>query len=174
MIDDDDVVAQALGFFHVMRGVDHAFAARFQCFQIIENRIAALRIDADRRFVEQQNVRVMHQRTGDIEPALHAAGKGRGFVVGAIGEADQFKASARTRLQQFSGNAVQRAEQFQVADRRQVFVQRQILRDETDFLFHRARVIGDALTRECHLARVGCREAADHRNRRGFPRAIRA
>ena len=37
--------------------------------------VARLRVEADRRFIEKKNSRLMQQRSRNFEPALHAAGK---------------------------------------------------------------------------------------------------
>ena len=59
VVDDADPVAQALGFLHVVGRVEngHTFAA--QLLDTFEDGVAALRIDADRRLVEDEQTRLV-------------------------------------------------------------------------------------------------------------------
>ena len=88
-IDDDDAVGQALGFLHVVRRVEQRLAAALQLFEVVEDGVAALRVDADRRLVEQQDVGIVQQARGEIQPPLHPAAECLHPVARAIGEADQ-------------------------------------------------------------------------------------
>jgi hypothetical protein len=45
MVHDHDPVAEPLGFLHVVRGVEQRLAAPLQRLEIVEDRVAALRID---------------------------------------------------------------------------------------------------------------------------------
>src|SRR5216684_9275367 len=56
VIDDHNAVAEALGLFHIVRGVDEGFAALLQGLEILKNGIAALRINTDRRLIEQKDL----------------------------------------------------------------------------------------------------------------------
>ena len=46
----------------------------------LEDRVAALGVDAHRRLVEEQQARPVEQADADVEPALHAAAEGRDAV----------------------------------------------------------------------------------------------
>src|SRR3954465_11458422 len=48
VIHDDDSIGKTFYLFHVVRRVEDGLAALLQNFQVIENSVAALRIDADR------------------------------------------------------------------------------------------------------------------------------
>src|SRR5579871_5373113 len=61
VIDDHQAIAEAFGFFHVVGGVQKRLAALLQRFEIVENGIAALGIDADSRLVEQQQLRIVQK-----------------------------------------------------------------------------------------------------------------
>src|SRR5271154_3318920 len=67
MIDDDDAVAESLRLFHVVGGVDESLAAFFQYLKIVKNGVAALGIDPNRWFIQQQNLRIMEQRRGQVQ-----------------------------------------------------------------------------------------------------------
>src|SRR5262249_30860881 len=91
VIDDDDAVAKALGLFHVMSGVDERLAPRLQCKQVIEDGVAALRINANSGLVEQKELGIVQQRSGQIQASLHASTESADSVLRAIAEADQFE-----------------------------------------------------------------------------------
>src|ERR1039458_9686253 len=55
VIDDHDAVAEALRLFHIVRGVDKGFAPLLQRLEVFKDGVAALRIDTDRRLIEQKN-----------------------------------------------------------------------------------------------------------------------
>ena len=60
-----------------------------------------LRVEAGGRFVEHDQLRVVDQRAGDGEPALHAAGErvdGRVRAVGEFDEVEQFANAASSAL----------------------------------------------------------------------------
>ena len=54
LVDDPDAVAEALGLLHVVRRVQDRHALPAQLLDAREDGVAALRVDADRRLVEQQ------------------------------------------------------------------------------------------------------------------------
>ena len=54
-------VAEALGFFHVVRGVDDGGAFVAQAFDHLEDAVARLRIDAHGGLVEQHKARAMDE-----------------------------------------------------------------------------------------------------------------
>ena len=73
-VNDADSIAEALCFFHVVRCIDDRPATRLKLFDVIEDCITRLRVDADSRLVEQEERRIVHQRDGQVQPALHTAG----------------------------------------------------------------------------------------------------
>ena len=56
-----------------MRGEDDRDALLVELTQEIPHRAADLDVDARRRLIEDQQLRLMHQRARDHQPALHAA-----------------------------------------------------------------------------------------------------
>ena len=62
--------------------------SRGEALDALEDRVAALRVDADGRLVEDEQPRAVQQADADVEPPLHAARVGLGLVVGAVGQAD--------------------------------------------------------------------------------------
>src|SRR5690606_25920563 len=76
LVDDPHAVAEALGFLHVVRGVDDGRAAALEVEDGVENGVARLGIDADGGLVEEEELRVVDEGDGEVEPALHASREG--------------------------------------------------------------------------------------------------
>src|SRR5260221_268054 len=87
MIKNSDTCAQGLDFFHVMAGIDYGHASGVQAADLFEYVMARLRIDADGRLVQKEQTRPVHQPGAEVEAPLHAAGKGAGPVIAAVGQA---------------------------------------------------------------------------------------
>ena len=62
VVDDPDPVAQALGLLHVVGRVEDRHALARRGARRLEDRVAALRVDADRRLVEDQQPGPVEQR----------------------------------------------------------------------------------------------------------------
>ena len=71
---------------------------RFQGLEVIEDGVAALRVDTYGGLVQQKDLRIMQERCGQVETALHAAAEVSDAVLGAVGEADQIQRFADRRL----------------------------------------------------------------------------
>ena len=172
MIDDDDAVAEALGFLHVVRGVDQGLATLLEGFKVFEDSVTALRIDADGGLVEQQNLRIVQQRSRQVEPAFHPATEGPDLVPGAVGEAHQ---SQRIGDRAFRSGAVQivkRGEKDKVVERRQLVIQCHVLRNQADFSLDRVSIPAQGTACNEHLAGIGPQQASDDRNGSRFSRAV--
>jgi hypothetical protein len=81
MIDDRDAVGHAIRFIHVVRSEKYGhLLAGVEMLHVGPHLIAALRIEAEGRLIEEQHFRRVQQAARDLEAAPHAAGKGyRGF-----------------------------------------------------------------------------------------------
>ena len=73
VIDDRDAIAQRLDLLHVVGRVEHRHAVGAERAHGLEDVVAALRIDADGRLVEDQQLGAVEQAGGEVEPPLHAA-----------------------------------------------------------------------------------------------------
>src|SRR3989442_7719976 len=145
VIDDDDAIGEAFGFFHVVRRVEQRLAAALERFKVVENRVAALRIDADRRLVRQQDVGIVQQPRREIQPALHAATEGLDAILDAVGELDQVHLGADRLVHRAAREIVECAEESEVVARRELVVQRKVLRNEPDAPLRRIGVAGEPL-----------------------------
>jgi hypothetical protein len=75
VIHDGDAIAEALGFFDVMRGDKHGLLVFAQFLDDVVNLAANLRVEAGGGLVEKQYLRIIHQRHGQSEALFLAAGK---------------------------------------------------------------------------------------------------
>ena len=71
-----DPMGDALRLVHVVRGQEYGDAFRLvEPADVRPQLVAALRIEPERRFVKEQDLRRVQQAAGDFQPALHAARK---------------------------------------------------------------------------------------------------
>ncbi len=75
VVHDGHAVAEDLGFVHVMRGEDDRFALALDQPHQIPEVAPGLGIEAGRRLVEKEDLRVVHQGDGDGEPLFLSAGE---------------------------------------------------------------------------------------------------
>ncbi len=174
MVHDHDAVAQPLRLFHVVRRVHERLAPRPQGLEVVEDRVAALRVDAHRRLVEQDELRVVQQARGQVQAPLHPAAERLDPVARAFGEADEGEAGGDGRLQGRSGQAVEGPEEPQVLARGQLVEEREVLGHEADGGFGRVGVAAQGLAVDADLTRIGGHDPRDHPHRRAFARAVGA
>ena len=105
MVDDPDPVGEHVGLLEVLRGQEdgHAVLAR-EPGDLVPERAAALRVEAGRRLVEEEDARPVDEREREVEPALHAARVAADLAVGGVGQADALEQLvARARLRSARG-----------------------------------------------------------------------
>ncbi len=90
LVEDDDAVAELLDFFHVVGCIDDGGALPAEGFDVVEDVLAALRVDGDGRLIEENEFRTMGDAASDIESAEKAAGKLLRVELAEIFEADEF------------------------------------------------------------------------------------
>src|SRR5690606_3535159 len=75
VIDDHDVVAQALRLVHVVGGEQQRLALALEIEQALPDHYPGLRVEAGGRLVEDDQAGVTYQGAGDDQAPLHAAGE---------------------------------------------------------------------------------------------------
>ena len=86
LVHDDEAIAQLLRLVHVVGRQDERHAALLEPVQAVPQQVPRLRVQAGRRLVEEQDRRLVDERAGDRESALHAARQRLDLVAGAFGE----------------------------------------------------------------------------------------
>jgi hypothetical protein len=139
-----------------------------------EDRVPALWVDAHRGLVEDQQVRLVEQADGDVQPALHAARELLRAVVGAIEQVHDAEHRVDSLLEHVAGKPVEAAEEAEVLAGREVGVDGQILGDVPDVRLHPGRADGHRLPVDPDVAGVAREDAADHRDGGGLAGTVRA
>ena len=73
VVEQDDVVGEPVGLLQVLGGEDQRGAAADQLAQQVPELVAAFRVEAGGRLVEEEDRRRGDQAGGEVEPAAHAA-----------------------------------------------------------------------------------------------------
>ena len=86
--DDRDPVGEPLRLVHVVRGQEHGLAEVAQAGDHVPGLPARRGVEAGRRLVEKEEVRIADQRDADVEPSKLSSGEGAGAGVGPLAEPD--------------------------------------------------------------------------------------
>ena len=144
MVDDGDLLRRALGLFHIMRGKeDRQSAFLVQFFDIRPDIIARLRIEACRRLVQKQDRRRVQQPASDLEAPLHAAGKRLDQVVLAVPQLDELHQVLDFGRRFSARHSIEPRVKEHVLVRRQLVVERRVLKDDAERLPHVMRPLPD-------------------------------
>ena len=88
VVDDHDLVRQAIGFLEVLRRQQHGDTAVDQILDHAPQVGAPLRVEPCRRLVEEEDRRFVHERSREVEPAAHATGEGARHAVSGVRDAE--------------------------------------------------------------------------------------
>ncbi len=120
LIDDRDALAQLIGFFHVLgREEDRHLLFLVQAAQVLPHRVPRLRIEARRRFVEEEDARVMHEARAEVEPPPHPAGVGVGAPIGGILQLQDVQELLDSLLHERLGHMVEPPDQPEIFSARE-------------------------------------------------------
>ena len=157
-----------------MIGDEHADPAMAQSRDDRLDVVDRDRVHAGKRLVQQQELRLGHERTRDFEPAALATGELVGFLPAQVLDGELVE----QRLE--PPRALVAAQVQGLEDREHVFFDRQLAKDRRLLrqipdprpgpLVHRER--GDVTAIEDDLAFIGANQAGDHVERRGLPRPV--
>src|SRR5208282_497147 len=128
-IDNPDPCAKALRFLHVVGGVENRGARVAQALYQIEDRATALRVDADGRLIEDQELRPMQNSAREIQASLHPARIGADDVVGARREPDRIQSAFDRIVHRGAAEIVHSAPEVEIFARGEIEV-------ESDRLWH--------------------------------------
>ena len=88
VVEDHDVVGQPVGLLEVLRRQDDGGAVAYEVAQLVPQPVAALRVEAGGRLVEEEHARAADEAGGEVEAAAHATGEGLHQRVGGIDEVE--------------------------------------------------------------------------------------
>ena len=162
LVEDADAVAEFLGFFHVMRGVEHGEAGAVEFLDRIENAAAALRVDAHGWLVQEQDFGAVEQAHRDVQSALHSTGVRRHLVIGAPVELRQVEGLVHAGFERASAQAEHAPPKAQVLTGGQVVVQGDFLRHDTDDFLHLVGLSANREPPDGDFPLVGAQQGGQH------------
>ena len=116
----------------MMRREEQRDARLREAGEHVVDAVAALRIDADRRLVEEHDPRTVQHAARDVQPPPHAARELFDRLPCAIGKARLLERPVDLLGQVRTRKAVQRAEDFEVLARREERIERDLLRHDPE------------------------------------------
>ena len=99
VIDDHNPIASLLGFVQMMGCKQDGGTQTVQFIEHIEDPLAALGVDSDGGFIEQQQTRLVHYPAGDIDTSFHASGEFRRQIACPILESDPVQGPVDTIME---------------------------------------------------------------------------
>ncbi len=107
-VDDCHVVGELVGLLEVLGGEEDRRAFVIERPHLLPDRLAADRVEAGGRLVEEEHPWLVDQRRGEVEPALHPARVAADAAVGGRGEVDPLEQVVGAPLAFSAGQALQR------------------------------------------------------------------
>ena len=175
VVDDPDPVGERVGLLEVLRREEdgHALVAG-EPGDLGPERASALRVEARRRLVEEEDRRPVHEREREVEPALHAARVAADLAVGGEREPDPLEQLLRPGPALGAWDAVERALQPEVLAAGEQVVECGLLERGADRRADLRPLLHDVEAGDARGARRGGQERRQHVHRRRLPGAVRA
>ena len=174
VVHDEDAVADLLDLLHVVAGVDHRGAGLVEPLDAFQNRIAALRVDGDRGFVEEDQVRLVRDAAGDVQASQQTAGQFAGPELPEVLETDEFDGLLDQRRTVSFLRHVQRAEVVDVFGDGQFIEHGHVLRHDADTALQRVGGRRHRLAEHANRARIVGEQREDAVDRGGFAGPVRS
>src|SRR5208337_1534817 len=93
-IHDRDVVAEFFCFFHVMGCKKECRILLLKVIELVPDSAPAVRVEAGCRLVENQYLRIVHERAREQKPVFHAPGELVDLCPGLVLKLNEFKKHA--------------------------------------------------------------------------------
>jgi hypothetical protein len=175
VVDDPDAVGKNVRLLEVLRGQEdgHAFGS-LQAYDLVPQGAPALRVEARRRLVEEQDPRSVGEREREVEPALHAAGVATDLAVRGQAETDASEELVDSLRTLVARDPVQRKLELDVLTAGQQWVEGGLLKRRADRPSHLGPLLDDVETSDPGAPRRGRQERRQHVDGRRLPGAVRA
>ena len=173
-VDDGDPVGQLIGFLQVLGGQQERCSLALQLAHDRPDLVAAARIQARSRLVEEQHLRAGQQARRDVEPATHAAGVGPGRPVGRLGQVEPLQQLAGAAAGLLTRQLEQASEHLQVLPPGQQLVNRRELPRQADQLADSGRLTRHVVAEDLRPARIRRQQCGQDPDQRGLARPVRA
>lgn len=132
VVDDADVVRQAVGLLQVLGGQQERRAACDEFLDDLPQLLPVARVEAGRRLVHEHHRRGDDERRRQVEAAAHPSGVRLRRPVGRVGEVEPFQQLARPGLRVAPAHLVELTDHLQVLTAGQILVDRGELAGEPD------------------------------------------
>ncbi len=113
-VDDGHPLAQRIGLEHVVRREQDRLVLGLQIADHLAHLARPYRIQADRRLVEEEHLRVVQQRAGDVQALHHAARVALDLLLPAVGQAHELEQVRDALARDLGIDVVQAGEVAQV------------------------------------------------------------
>ncbi len=167
---DADPVAQGVGFLDVMGGQKHGSPGHGDAAHDLPQLAADLGVQTDGGFVKEERRRIGHERPGDDQPPLHAAGEGADHAVTPVGQIDLFQDLVNFFRQPL--HPVQHPVDAQVLLHRQIPVQVVLLGDHPHQIFDGGCPRTYFMAADDGGSAIGPGQTGQHADQRALARAI--
>src|SRR5579885_2242139 len=175
VVNHRDAVGDAVGLVHVVSGEkDRDLILLVEALDVRPHLVAALRVEAERRLVEEENLRRVQQAPRDLKPAAHPARKSFDERVAAFPKLEEFEERLGALAPLALRDAVEDAVDFHVLPRRQILVETWVLEDDAEASAHLIALDRRVESVELYLAARRSQERRQHLDGRRLPRAVRA
>ncbi len=174
MVDDDDLVCQAVRLLQVLGGQQKGGAPGHQRADHLPQVGAAARVEACGRFVQEQHRRSGDQGGREVQTSAHAAAVGLRGTAPGVGQVELLQQLDGTLLGRLAGLAVQLADHLQVLRAGQVLVDRGGLAGQADLLAHGAGVATQVDAGDGGLALIGFEQGGEDAHGGGLAGAVGA
>ena len=172
--DDPDPVGELVGLLQVLGGEEDGGALVVQLRDLLPDRLAADRVEAGGRLVEEEDRGLVNQRRGEVEAAAHAARVGADAPVGGLRQPDAVEQRVAELAAPARGHGVQRRLQVDQLAAGHQGVERGLLERDPDLAPHGARVRGDVVPRDDGPAARGRQQRGQHPHRGRLAGAVGA
>lgn len=174
MIHDRDAVAEGVGLVQVVGGDEDRHAVRAQPADLVPHVRPTLRVQAGGRLVQEDDLRLVDDAEGDLDPATLATGVGLALAVGELGELEGLQGTYRPALRLGLRDAVQPGLEHQLLPTGGLVPGAAALGHIADAAAYLARVLAQVGAGDGGLAPVRLDEGRQHPQGGGLAGAVRA
>lgn len=173
VVDDADVVREAVRLLQVLRGEQERRAARHQVLNHVPQRHPVAGVQAGRRLVHEHHRGPHHQCRRQVQAAAHTAGVRLRGAVGGLREVELLQQLPRPGLRRLSAHLVELPDHLEVLPAGQILVHRRELARQAYLAAYLVRVPQHVDPGHDRLAAVRLQQRRQHAHRRGLARAVR-
>ena len=173
-VQDGNLVGQLVSLVEVLGGEQDRHPGRGQRLHDIPEALAAARIQAGGRLVQEDHVRVTEQPGGQIQPPAHAAGVRLHAAVGGVEQIELFEQLMSSTPSILTGQPAQAAHHPQVLAAGLQLIQRDALAGQADPPAHLVSLGHHVIAGDPSLTSVRGRQGGQDPHGRGLARAVRA